>query len=113
MPTRQDYDYPYNMVLAMWDMDTQMKQAIEIGTVLNWYRTVRKPFNEEKDTTQAQRCFTFPLFHSLKCCTTNNGKHRTFTDFGFELFKTILPKYRITDRKTAICIGYMKRTKIG
>jgi|GEM_PF-2666532 len=27
MPTRQDYGYPYNMVLAMWDMDTQMKRS--------------------------------------------------------------------------------------
>ncbi|MVZ63785.1 hypothetical protein [Sphingobacterium humi] len=25
MQTRQDYGYPYNMVLAMWDIDTQMK----------------------------------------------------------------------------------------
>ncbi|MES2267072.1 MAG: hypothetical protein V4520_09945 [Bacteroidota bacterium] len=27
MQTRQNYGYPYNMVLAMWDMDTQMKRS--------------------------------------------------------------------------------------
>lgn len=27
MQTRQDYDYPYNMVLAMWDMDTKLKRT--------------------------------------------------------------------------------------
>ena len=31
MPTQQDYGYPYNMVLAMWDMDTKMKRSLR-----NW-----------------------------------------------------------------------------
>jgi len=31
MQTRQDYGYPYNMVLAMWDIDTKIKR-----TNINW-----------------------------------------------------------------------------
>jgi hypothetical protein len=70
MQTRQDYGYPYNIELAMWDMDTQQKR-----TNLNWdsFKLVqdsKKTFlvSEEKYDTGTTLYYIpiIPLFLMLK-----------------------------------------------
>ena len=70
MQTLQDYAYPYNMVLAMWDMDTQMKRS-----KINWDSFKLVQDSKKTFFTSEERCDTgttlfyipiVPLFKMLK-----------------------------------------------
>ena len=69
MPTRQDYGYPYNMVLAMWDMDTQMKRSNRNWDGFKLVQDSKKTFftSEERYSTGTTLYYIpiVPLFQML------------------------------------------------
>ncbi|MFE7088142.1 hypothetical protein ACR79M_07755 [Sphingobacterium spiritivorum] len=69
MQTRQDYSYPYNMVLAMWDMDNQLKRTVANWDSLKLIQDSQKTFfvSEEKYDTGTTLYYIpiVPLFKML------------------------------------------------
>jgi hypothetical protein len=41
----KQFAYPYNMALAMTDVEEKLKSKVWIGKKSVWYRTVRKPIS--------------------------------------------------------------------
>jgi len=69
MPTRTAYGYPYNMVLAMWDMDTQMKRSNRNWDGFKLLQDSKKTFltSEERYDTRTTLFYIpiVPLFEML------------------------------------------------
>ena len=69
MPTQQDYGYPYNMVLAMWDMDTKMKRSLRNWDGFKLILDTKKTFltSEERYDTGTTLFYIpiVPLFEML------------------------------------------------
>lgn len=69
LPTRTDYGYPYNMVLAMWDIDTQMKRSNRNWDGFKFLQDSKKTFltSEERYDTNTTLFYipVVPLFEML------------------------------------------------
>ena len=76
MPTRQDYGYPYNMVLAMWDMDTQMKRSHRNWDGFKLVQDSKKTFltSEERYDT-GTRLFYIPIVPLFEMLQDKQRKH--------------------------------------
>lgn len=97
----QDYGYPYNIALAMWDAETKLKKNNVNWDTLRLVQDSKKTFFTSEERYSA-------LCHSFKCSMTQSVKRRLNCLSRFAVICTILPIYRITDKKTAIYIGCTK-----
>lgn len=101
MPTRQDYGYPYNMVLAMWDMDTQMKRSN-----INWdgcklIQDSKKTFlaSEERYDTNTTLFYIpiVPLYEMLHNKQRKHTAHLLISVCSYLYHIAQIPYYRQED----------------
>lgn len=101
MPTRQDYGYPYNMVLAMWDMDTQMKRSLRNWDGFKLIQDSKKTFltSEERYDTGTTLFFIpiVPLFEMLHNKQRKHTAHLLISVCSYLYHIAQIPYYRQED----------------
>ncbi|MDV3879042.1 hypothetical protein [Chryseobacterium salviniae] len=101
MPTRQDYGYPYNMVLAMWDMDTQMKRSNRNWDGFKLVQDSKKTFlaSEERYDTGTTLFYIpiVPLFEMLHDKQRKHTAHLLTSVCSYLYHITQIPYYRQQD----------------
>ncbi|KMQ70403.1 hypothetical protein [Chryseobacterium koreense] len=101
MPTRQGYGYPYNMVLAMWDMDTQMKRSHRNWDGFKLIRDSKKTFltSEERYDTGTTLFYIpiVPLFEMLHDKQRKHTAHLLTSVCSYLYHIAQIPYYRQED----------------
>ncbi|MFH6965299.1 hypothetical protein ACHRVK_22240 [Flavobacterium plurextorum] len=101
MPTRQDYGYPYNMVLAMWDMDTQMKRSHRNWDGFKLIQDSKKTFltSEERYDTGTTLFYIpiVPLFEMLHDKQRKHTAHLLTSVCSYLYHIAQIPYYRQED----------------
>ncbi|MGJ1303535.1 hypothetical protein [Sphingobacterium multivorum] len=101
MPTRQDYGYPYNMVLAMWDMDTQMKRSLRNWDGFKLVQDSKKTFltSEERYDTGTTLFYIpiVPLFEMLHDKQRKRTAHLLTSVCSYLYHIAQIPYYRQED----------------
>ena len=101
MPTQQDYGYPYNMVLAMWDMDTKMKRSLRNWDGFKLILDSKKTFltSEERYDTGTTLFYIpiVPLFEMLHDKQRKHTAHLLTSVFIYLYLIVLIPYYRQED----------------
>lgn len=101
MPTRKDYGYPYNMVLAMWDMDTQMKRSNRNWDGFKFLQDSKKTFltSEERYNTGTTLFYIpiVPLFGMLNDKKRKHTAHLLISVCSYLYHIAQIPYYRQED----------------
>lgn len=101
MPIRQDYGYPYNMVLAMWDMDTQMKRTHRNWDGFKLIQDSKKTFltSEERYDTGTTLFYIpiVPLFEMLHDKLRKHTAHLLTSVCSYLYHIAQIPYYRQED----------------
>jgi len=101
MPTRQDYGYPYNMVLAMWDMDTQIKRSLRNWDGFKLIQDSKKTFltSEERYDTGTTLFYIpiVPLFEMLHDKQRKHTAHLLTSVYSYLYHIVQIPYYRQED----------------
>jgi len=101
----KEYGFPYNIVLAKWDIENKLKDFVTNWDSLHLVQNSKKTFlatMEKYDTNNTLYYIpVIPLFQMLNYY------------FLFMVICTVLLIYLITGRKKTTCIIYIKYTKIG
>ena len=101
MPTRQDYDYPYNIVLAMWDMDSQMKRSHRNWDGFKLIQDSKKTFltSEERYETGTTLFYIpiVPLFEMLHDKQRKHTAHLLTSVCSYLYHIARIPYYRQED----------------
>jgi hypothetical protein len=101
MPTQQDYGYPYNMVLAMWDMDTKMKRSLRNWDGFKLILDSKKTFltSEERYDTGTTLFYIpiVPLFEMLHDKQRKHTAHLLTSVCSYLYHIARIPYYRQED----------------
>ncbi len=101
MPTQQDYGYPYNMVLAMWDMDTKMKRSLRNWDGFKLILDTKKTFltSEERYDTGTTLFYIpiVPLFEMLHDKQRKHTAHLLTSVCSYLYHIADVPYYRQED----------------
>jgi hypothetical protein len=101
MQTRKDYGYPYNMVLAMWDMDTQMKRSLRNWDGFKLIQDSKKTFltSEERYDTGTTLFYIpiVPLFEMLHDKQRKHTAHLLTSVCSYLYHIAQIPYYRQED----------------
>lgn len=101
MQTRKDYGYPYNMVLAMWDMDTQMKRSHRNWDGFKLIQDSKKTFltSEERYDTGTTLFYIpiVPLFEMLHDKQRKHTAHLLISVCSYLYHIAQIPYYRQED----------------
>ena len=101
MPTQQDYGYPYNMVLAMWDMDTKMKRSLRNWDGFKLILDSKKTFltSEERYDTGTTLFYIpiVPLFEMLHDKQRKHTAHLLTSVCSYLYLIVLIPYYRQED----------------
>ncbi|WP_395092124.1 hypothetical protein ACF3NR_00075 [Vaginella massiliensis] len=101
IPTRQDYGYPYNMVLAMWDMDTKMKRSHRNWDGFKLIQDSKKTFltSEERYNTGTTLFYIpiVPLFEMLHDKQRKHTAHLLISFCSYLYHIARIPYYRQED----------------
>lgn len=101
MPTQQDYGYPYNMVLAMWDMDTKMKRSLRNWDGFKLILDTKKTFltSEERYDTGTTLFYIpiVPLFEMLHDKQRKHTAHLLTSVCSYLYHIARIPYYRQED----------------
>ena len=101
MPTRTDYGYPYNMVLAMWDMYTQMKRSNKNWDGFKLLQDSKKTFltSEERYDTRTTLFYIpiVPLFEMLHDKKRKHTAHLLISVCSYLYHIAQIPYFRQDD----------------
>ncbi|MDV3876886.1 hypothetical protein CMU01_12650 [Elizabethkingia anophelis] len=101
MQTRQEYAFPYNMVLAMWDMDTQMKRSHRNWDGFKLIQDSKKTFltSEERYDTGTTLFYIpiVPLFEMLHDKQRKHTAHLLTSVCSYLYHIAQIPYYRQED----------------
>lgn len=97
MPT-QSYGYPYNIALAMWDVEKQLKNKVRNWEAINLIQDGKKPFitSEERYNTGSTLYYipVFPLYRLLKNPKRKRTAQLLLSVYAYLYHVADIPYYR-------------------